>query len=229
SYELFCYERWFLINELCKRDPRITSFLCLDSDVMLFCDVTKEAQKFVLYDFTLTLYSGHICYIKNHKVLEGLIDFMIELYKNIISVTILKGEYHRNKLNGINAGISDMCLLIYYANYIGIDKVAFLHKPIESSLYDINIHNHFASIFKIERGVLYKIDKKSKSKMRFNALHLQGENKKYIKQLYEIDENNQSVFLPPSYSTPEIKNTLLFEIKTKFKKIQKRVKKILHF
>lgn len=65
--------------------------------------------------------------------------------------------------------------------------------------------------------------------MRFNALHLQGENKKYIKQLYEIDENNQSVFLPPSYSTPEIKNTLLFEIKTKFKKIQKRVKKILHF
>ena len=52
DFELICFQRWFILREFLKTYG-IQQCLYLDSDIMLYADVTKEQKKFEQFDFTL--------------------------------------------------------------------------------------------------------------------------------------------------------------------------------
>lgn len=185
-YELACIERWFLINELCKKDPNIKNVLCIDSDILLFCDATKESLKFEKWDYTVSGFSGHTCYIKSPEVLENMTTFFLEVYKQSIPLALLKTHYFLNKTRGIREGISDMYLLCQYAQYIGINKGCFIEKKIDDSVYDFNFQWEYNTYkYNYIDSLMYRINIKTNEKTRINTLHFQGSTKRYMKKVYE--------------------------------------------
>ncbi len=218
NYEIerFCIERWFVLNEFCKRNPEISNFLTIDSDIMLYCDVDAEAEKFKKFDFTLSGSSGDTCYFNNLEVLQGFLDYILDIYKNPKTISLLKGT---NRLSG--QVISDMTLIMSYAFYIGLERVGFINLPIENSVYNHNFTFSGKQIrFKLQKDILYRIDKKAKEKIRCNSLHFQWQAKMFMKKVYKtgkIPNPNKTVL-------NRIQNELYRFVKKNYHKIKNKGK-----
>ena len=51
EFELFCYQRWFAIYEY-MLEQNLKDVWCMDSDVLLYCNIEEIMQKYISYDFT---------------------------------------------------------------------------------------------------------------------------------------------------------------------------------
>jgi hypothetical protein len=75
AYELFCFQRWFVLHEF-MREQGLNRALYLDSDVLLFSDVTKDGEPFTDCDMTLSRgHCGHNSYFNNQDVLARFCDY----------------------------------------------------------------------------------------------------------------------------------------------------------
>lgn len=86
DFEWVCIERWFAIRDF-VRATGINRFLHIDTDVLLFCNVTEEAKRFEGYDATVARWDdqrlmAHFLHVNNTNILEGFCDYMTELYSN---------------------------------------------------------------------------------------------------------------------------------------------------
>ncbi len=50
DYELICFQRWFYIRDFIEKQE-MEYFLCMDSDVLLYCNINEIMQKYIPYDF----------------------------------------------------------------------------------------------------------------------------------------------------------------------------------
>ncbi len=66
QFEFICFARWYIINDFVK-EQGIESFFYSDSDVLLFCDIKDELEKFRNYRYTLT-----------HNISAGIAFFLDE-------------------------------------------------------------------------------------------------------------------------------------------------------
>jgi len=199
QFELFCIQRWFILNEFVKKN-NINQFFHADSDVLIFVDIAKEFDKFKEYDFTLSQgTSGHDSFWFKTEVLNDFCDFVENIYtkKDIETYNKLKNFHENYKKTGNLGGVCDMTFLRFYKES-GFAKVGESTEVIGNSTYD---HNFSSSknglhLFK-SRCSLKKILWKegapygklvNDNLVKFNTLHLQGGIKKHIKQL--LNEKN---------------------------------------
>lgn len=114
-YELFCYQRWFVLLEFMKRN-NISQCLYLDSDILYYPNINQEFERisnFWSYKLAYPQFSGHTTYVFSQQALRNFSDFMTlcysndEMYKKLLSYPL---KYQH--------GISDMSIFqLYYDMY----------------------------------------------------------------------------------------------------------------
>ncbi len=183
NFELFCFQRWFILKEF-MRAKKLEKCVCIDSDVLLYADVTEEQKKFADRDLTLSAgTSPHCTFVNNFLVLENFCNFLIEMYANSAIL-----ERLQNNLYGI---VSDMTAFEEFARREDV-KIGELSAIIDGATYDLNINE--SEGFEMAGGVknIYFVENKPfcrhldlQRAIQFNILHFQGyQTKKLMKDYF---------------------------------------------
>ena len=193
-YERLNFQRWFTLGEFIKTH-RIPKCLYVDSDTMLYADVTEEAKKFAEYDFTLSaMRCGQTFFLNRVEALDNFCQFLMEIYskKDRYNYDKILVHFAVNKKNRRKEGVSDMTafnLFLHNKHYAEIGEVS---KVINGSIFDININTPTPS-FEMEKtfkkvywqnGAPYGKYLRTGEMVKFNSLHFQGKAKKIIGQYF---------------------------------------------
>lgn len=138
EFELFCFQRWFVINEFAQ-SMKLESFLCLDSDVLLYCNVNDIFSHFVDYDFTISQrHSPHIT-LFNRQSLADFCNYLTQLYTRpeyIERFTNTFNEFSREKRLG---GICDMSAFFLYPEDVS-ENVKDVSEKVDEFYFDSNLN-----------------------------------------------------------------------------------------
>ncbi|MDR9894706.1 hypothetical protein G7B40_009005 [Aetokthonos hydrillicola Thurmond2011] len=216
SYELLCFQRWFIIKEFMQKN-KIEQAVHLDSDIMTYTNFYNEYKKFEKFEYVFPTYSCLIKYDGIERICNHLMDFytkpsLFEILKSIQEQKSLQLQ-QKNSCKQKIAGISDMTLLTLFRERnsdnvctLPLDKIGLtLTKSssefdIPDSIYDTNIN--VSNGFEMHNGIkkIYWQDQQPfcrhlelDRKIKFNSLHFQGVSKKYINK-YSTGSKSQVLF-----------------------------------
>ena len=113
KFEQFCFERWFIILDFVKKN-KIETFLCLDSDVLLFSKSNEIHNKYKNFSFTMRGNGGAgLNYFSSIEALEEFCEYTTSHYIN-------PQHFHTLELNWAgyqerkHGGVCDMLLFALY-------------------------------------------------------------------------------------------------------------------
>ena len=195
EYELFCFQRWFILQEFMHRHQYDACFH-IDSDVMLYADLTEENKKFDRFELTLVNQGcPHNSFIKYQGIVR-FCQFVMDTYTEPTLFAEIQREQasrqaQRKQLSLAQlGGISDMSLFRQF-NRLNADLVGSASEIIEDSVYDFKVDA--ASGFAMHQGLkhIQWIDQQPFCRhlerdrlIKFNSLHFQGRTKKYIHRYF---------------------------------------------
>ncbi len=113
KFEQFCFERWFIILDFVKKH-KIETFLCLDSDVLLFCKSNDIHDKYKNYNFTIRGNGGAgLNYFSSIKALEEFCEYTSNHYINpqYFNTLELNWAGYQDRKHG---GVCDMLLFALF-------------------------------------------------------------------------------------------------------------------
>jgi hypothetical protein len=199
DYELFCFQRWFVIRDFVRKEG-FTHFLCLDSDVLLYCNVDEVFNQYLKYDFTICKVMGPCFSLFNKESIDKLCDYMLFLYTD-------KGALERLRLfykDVVYGGVCDMTALTWYQKDISNNVIDIIY-PSSGACFDGNISDPMGFEMSKSRKRIYWIDNlpygkymEDGSLIRFYGLHLQG-GAKHEMHKYVLD--NQKIHQIGLYDT----------------------------
>lgn len=174
--ELFCIKRWLVLLDFMEK-KKLSKVFTMDSDVLLFEDVSKDAKNYSKFDVLLANgTSAGLTFINSKKVLSYYKEIVFDFYKNKVG----KVEYEKN------GTITDMS----FWKKLNIDKkfkVGEITKIIDSKVYDAGLLTPQPQVL-MKKGekVIHFLDKlpfaeTEEKKIRFKCLHCQGPTKFYMK------------------------------------------------
>lgn len=202
KYELFCFQRWFMIYEFLKKH-NISQCFIMDSDVLLYEPIDR--YKTLFGDAKLTLYeinqsthgvTGGSAFVLDVDFLKTFCDFCLQAYKNNLSEAYIAAESHYIQLQekGKLGGVCDMTFWsMFYAKYR--KSIFDTHQLLSGNVYlDININNRVIPDYTFvtednRKKVIFKgktpfgiANSKSGEtvEVKFPCLHFQGEVKKLM-------------------------------------------------
>lgn len=193
--ELIWVKRWFYLRNFCRREG-LTRCLCLDSDVLVFCDVTREAEAFPPCDITVgkwddNAYLIHTAFIYRVALLEQFTDYMLDVYRN---PDVLAGVVAKNRKKNGHVWICDMHLFYDFAQDNENVRLAFLEDRLRDDgvCFDPRISDtkEFLGMkkwlflrrmkrFSFKDGVPYGVLKAGRRKVPFRTIHYHG-NAKFL-------------------------------------------------
>lgn len=200
SIELFCFQRWYILQEFCEAE-KLNSFLYLDSDALIYCDIEKQFANYNDFDFTISkMLSPHCCYFPNAEKLNVFCEFIPKLYldENYKDRFLKKHQLHLD--NNLPGGVCDMTAFNEFSKepFIKAKDITIVEND---SVFDDNINDSDGFEMKngikdlsLSNGFYYGILKEGKRRIRFNILHFQGPAKKRIAQYY-LGNNFKSISL----------------------------------
>ena len=210
-YEIFCFQRWFIIRDFMRKN-QIAKCVHIDTDVMLFANITEEQKKFDASDLTLSNKgSGHICFLKL-KGIEDYCDFLIDFYTKPSLISILESLWEEKKSRP--GGICDMTLFNQYYQR-NSHKIILTSDIINDSVYDpsINVsdgyemHNGIKNFYWVD-GIPFCRHLESDKGIKFNSIHFQGFAKDHMKAFCTANK-----FLVFYYRFKRKARNILFSIK----------------
>jgi len=198
GYELFCYQRWFVLKNFMESEGLDVIFY-IDSDVLLWPNVTQEWEKFNQYDMTLLHRTAAVSSFVTYRGLTNFCNMLTDIYSK-------KEEYHFNKIAshfavrqnfGLSGGVCDMTLLEYFHYHAefggGPGRVGEMMTIIDGSTYDHNINAQDQG-FEFENGIkklklisgdIFVYNETLKEDIKFNSVHFQGGAKNMMRSVYE--------------------------------------------
>ena len=193
-FECFCFQRWFILRDFLVAN-KLDKCLYLDSDTLLYADVTLEQKKFEEFDFTLSqMTSGCTFFLNSVEALDAFCDFVINIYTK-------KDRYHYDKMvshfavrkkNNLPGGVCDMTAFgLYREGHFG--EIGEVAQIIDGSVYDPAISiptpgfEMINGIKKItwKNGKPYGKHLKTKKEIRFNSLQFHGGTTSLMGQYYK--------------------------------------------
>ncbi len=189
AYELFCFQRWFILKEFMQNKGINRCFYC-DSDVMLYCNVTEEEKIFSQCDIVPLIspkggYSGGISFWR-FAGLEHFCLFVNEYYENKKNLEKWIAWFNSPRRKK-GQGLCDMTIFKEYAKTLEapmidirtmVDNAVFDHiiNSDEEGAYQMNEIEKGRKIKKVEwRGALpYCYNIKEEKWVRFKCFHFQG-------------------------------------------------------
>jgi hypothetical protein len=191
DFELICFQRWFILEEFLAAH-NLRRCVYLDSDVLLYADVTSEMRKFRRFDFTLCWNTiGCVVFVNDLDGLAGLCEFMMGVYtkRDRYQYDRLASHFAVRQRNGLPGGACDMTALQLY-NELTFGRVGEASHVIDGSVYDPNInvaHPGFEMEDGVKKvfwrdGVPYGTFVRTGEAIRFNALHFNGRAKSLMRR-----------------------------------------------
>jgi len=194
DYELFCIQRWFVLRDFMKAQ-KLDKVIYLDSDVLVYDDLTAQQKRFNHAGMTICHISGHTNFVSKLSVLEEFCDYITQLYSTSIGRNTLNDwllEFRKTQKYG---GISDMILIRKFAE-ANPDKVADINFIYEGTDFDLSYRNGEYMGYEETQNPRNKIDKCKKiswlnnqpyannlstnQSVRMITLHFQGNTKPLI-------------------------------------------------
>ncbi len=190
DFELFCIQRWFILEEFMVANG-ISSVFHQDTDVMLYGNVSAEQQKFTHCGLAYAGASGHSVFINSLDALHEFCAFIMQHYTNPSLLNGLRGIFENYKKYHSSGGISDMMFFHQYRRDHPED-VGNLFCVNDHATYDDNFnHAEGYESFCGKKRIYFRDDKvfcrqsATGQFILFNTLHFQGASKKLMKYAYE--------------------------------------------
>lgn len=199
-YNLFCFQRWFMLREFMEAKKLEQIFVC-ESDELLFCDVEKECPLTNETDFTL-LGKYLACSITmSYRGIVRFTDFLTQAYSDSKTQDFLLNQYYSDSFfHGKRismGGIGDMTLFKLYCDRFenSVLEVAY---PINNHCWDAAVHR--SDGFQMEKGIkkITWIDNlpyatyKNGELIRMSGIHFCGGNK--MKEfLFMVDDDKKHI------------------------------------
>jgi hypothetical protein len=189
EYEVFCFQRWYILLEFLVNN-QVEKCLYLDSDTMLYTDITKEQKKFAQFDFALSYKTcGSIFFLNRVEALADFCQFLTDIYtkKERLYFDRMLAHYLVFKKNGLAGGACDMTAFDIYS-YDHFGEIGEVSQIIDGSVFDPGINVPHPG-FEMEKGIKkliwkdavpYGIQHKTSNEIKFNSLHFQGETKRLM-------------------------------------------------
>lgn len=175
DYELFCFQRWFIIWEFIQKE-KLDYFVCLDSDVLIYCNIDEVFNSFLSYDFTICKIMGPCFTLFNSNSIDKFCSYILSLYSTDTGLSRLR-KFKESVKEG---GVCDMTAFTWYQTDVS-NNVYDLVVPFGNACFDGNISDSMG--FEMSKGVkkIYWINhlpygryKGQEPLIRFYGLHLQG-------------------------------------------------------
>lgn len=196
EYELFCFERWFVLRNFIIQNKIAEDFLYLDSDVMLFSNVNQCAAEWRSYKMAICSPEGpEYSYFQNSAVLAEYCNFIITMYtgeKNRAKIRS-KYEFYIDSPEYIGGGICDMTLLGWFAEtqkehlldlgLINDGKTIFEHNINNADGFVLDNKRKIKKI-SFSKNQAFLCTSETKELIRLHAAHFQGNSKQYIPKFY---------------------------------------------
>ena len=193
GFELINFQRWFILREFLVANG-LERCLYLDSDTMLYADVTEDSKKFKHFDFTLShAMIGCTFFLNRLDALTRFCDFLVDIYagKDKYAYDRLVAHFTARRMNGLPGGACDMTAFQLY-NELHFGEIGEVTQVIDGSVYDPAITSPVPGfemqngIKKLtwKNGVPYGTYVRTGEQVRFNSLHLQGQTKHLMSQYY---------------------------------------------
>ncbi|NDJ18741.1 hypothetical protein [Myxacorys almedinensis] len=196
EYELICFQRWFILKEFMEKN-QIERAMHIDSDLMLYTDITEEVKKFGDCEFTIQKQGcGHNSFV----TLSGIRKFcnlIRDTYSDLALFAIIQEQQkeREEKRVGLSimqiGGISDMSLLRRFYQ-INSDNIHSTAEIVEGAVFDLKMDSSSGG-FEMENGLkkIQWFDRQPFCKnlelnqlIRFNSLHFQGSTKQFISRYF---------------------------------------------
>lgn len=182
DYELICFQRWFCIRDFVKTQ-KIENFLCMDSDVLLYCNIDEVMQQYITYDFTTCNKQGPGCALFNISSISNFCGYMMSMYTEEFLLNKMKSMYQGFIDNKRLGGICDMTAFVWFQDNRKCNVID-IAIPTNGTCFDGCIT--WGQGFEMEDGKkkVYWIDNlpygklmNDQSLVRFYCLHFQGRSK----------------------------------------------------
>ena len=207
NYELINFQRWFVLKEFLIVN-KLQRCLYLDSDTMLYGDVTKDSKKFEHFDFTLSqMTSGCTFFLNRVEALTNFCNFLFDIYtrRDRYHHDKMVGHFTARRMNRLDGGVCDMTAFQLY-HELNFGNVGEASRIIDGSLYDPAITSP-APGFEMKNGIKRIIWKeglpygrhvRTGREIKFNSLQFQGRTKHLMSQYYtgnfaNIDEASRII------------------------------------
>ena len=192
----FHIQRWFIIHDFLTTHD-FTSCFIMDQDVLLYCDISVEAERFSQYDMTLSRgMSGHSMFINTSGVLHGFLEFLNQTLlepdsgdlRNIIEMGGFTGK---NCLEYYYTRMSDHSLKIGDTDIVLEDRI------LNHSLWDEPLLEYSDTKISLswEDGVPFGRSSTEGRKVRMSSLHFQGRRNNHL-----VDVFSSLTIKPPALS-----------------------------
>lgn len=184
NYELQCFLRWFYIEAFC-REHHIGPFIYLDSDVLLFQQVSEMEPFFGNCSIANT---GDVAgvpaftYFGGYHAIKDFCDYMVSVYTQPELLRELE-HFHRQPPAGQHGDISDMILFqLYFCNHPAKTKKLDLMNDelaVDENISHSDGYETQGGIKKIywQNGLPYCRHLKLNKLVRFASFHYQGDTK----------------------------------------------------
>jgi len=183
--ERFCFERWFMLYEFMQKE-NMEKCVYIDSDLLLFSNITEEAKRFEKFDFTLhNGTSAHCIFINSREGLKKFCDYVLEIFTDKEKFKYVEQNFSRFLEQKLPGGFCDMSAFKKYAseNPSHVGEISEIHN---STFFDGSIiqPEGFEMAFGLKKitfknGVPFGKLAKTGELIRMNCLHLQGPAKVY--------------------------------------------------
>lgn len=200
SYELFCFQRWFIIRDFFKSHPQYDDdFLYCDSDTLLYTDATYALDKMTDYLLATEAWESPGFSFFKKGTLDDFCKTITWMYSSLEGLTTVKYYANEFEHNDLLQGISDMTAFLHYSTKKRSGKC--LDAQIPSTLWrndkrlscydhNINMPDGFLTDMwnrkkiQFHDGMPYCRNEKTGENVLFNGLHFQGD-AKYLMIKYQ--------------------------------------------
>ncbi len=190
GYELFCFQRWFILEEFLRSSGRSQEAFVCDSDVLLYSDLDRIADlHFRGHDLCLSflddkVYSAATSYWKL-PALASLCRFMEGFYKDSARTSAIEELWKERWAQGRLGGYCDMSIITDFCKSEPQLKLSNLVDVFEGSTFDNQVNTpdgygcsylfkRGAKVFSWRDGVPYCRSLKDGCEIRFHSIHFQG-------------------------------------------------------
>lgn len=154
DYELFCFQRWFVIKELLKSNPEYDDgFLYCDSDTMLFSNIISDIENLGRAPLAIESEESPGFTFFNKGTLDEFCSLLMWLYDSPKEKEVICRKYEELVNIKARQGISDMTAFKFYCKHVRPGEVIAAEHPKLQTFYggkiyscydhNVNISNNF--------------------------------------------------------------------------------------
>ena len=162
--ELYCFQIYFVLRDW-ARAHGVERLFTMDSDVMLYCDVTEYEKTLGDYDLAINWcerqepYRWSACLHNSFwklETLEGMCEFLMGAYQDEGWTEILETKWAWHQENDVPGGVCDMTLLHFFRQgrkAVNLSRVRATDGYINPSVWDDNINqaeNYYQNEYRLE-------------------------------------------------------------------------------